>query len=219
MIDHLRDRGLGVDPVCRVLELSPSTYFARKKRPKSARRLRDEQLMPLIEQVHEDSGGTYGARRITRALGRKGHEVARCTVERLMAELGLEGVIRGRRRRTTVPEPSAPPAAGPGRPRLHREPPGPAVGRRHDLCPHMVGLGIRGVRPGRVLPDDRRLAGREPHADRTSAGRTGDGPVEAEDQEGLRPRPSQRQGFAIRINSVYRPARRNRRLRLRRVRR
>ncbi|MGW7008732.1 IS3 family transposase [Streptomyces sp. NPDC054933] len=103
MINHLRDKGLGVDPVCRVLDLSPSTYFARKKRPKSARRLRDEQLMPLIESVHAESGGTYGARRITRALRRKGHEVARCTVERLMAELGLEGVIRGRRRRTTVP--------------------------------------------------------------------------------------------------------------------
>ncbi|WP_107069852.1 IS3 family transposase [Streptomyces sp. CNQ431] len=108
VIDHLRGHGLGVDPVCRVLELSPSTYFARKKRPKSARRLRDEQLMPLIEEIHAESGGTYGARRITRALGRKGVEVARCTVERLMAELGLEGVIRGRRRRTTVPEPSAP---------------------------------------------------------------------------------------------------------------
>ncbi|WP_159402032.1 IS3 family transposase, partial [Streptomyces hygroscopicus] len=85
-----------------MLDLSPSTYFARKKRPKSARRLRDEQLMPLIEQVHAESGGTYGARRITRALRRKGHEVARCTVERLMAELGIEGVIRGRRRRTTI---------------------------------------------------------------------------------------------------------------------
>ncbi|MGW4514574.1 IS3 family transposase [Streptomyces sp. NPDC004393] len=108
VIDHLRDRGLGVDPVCRVLGLSPSTYFARRKRPTSARRLRDEQLMPLIEEIHAESGGTYGARRITRALRRKGHELARCTVERLMAELGLEGVIRGRRRRTTVPEPSAP---------------------------------------------------------------------------------------------------------------
>ncbi|MEV6012965.1 IS3 family transposase [Streptomyces sp. NPDC051976] len=122
MIDHLRDTGLGVDLVCRVLELSPSTYFARKKRPKSARRLRDEQLMPLIEQVHAESGGTYGARRITRALRRKGYEVARCTVERLMAVLGLEGVIRGRRRRTTDA-----PAAGPGRPRLHREPAGPGL--------------------------------------------------------------------------------------------
>ncbi|MFF3488201.1 IS3 family transposase [Streptomyces sp. NPDC002701] len=113
MIDHLRANGLGVDPVCQVLELSPSTYFAHKKRPKSARRLRDEQLMPVIEQVHAESGGTYGARRITRALRRKGVEVARCTVERLMAERGLEGVIRGRRRRTTIPESSAP---APGNP-------------------------------------------------------------------------------------------------------
>ncbi|MFJ8746614.1 hypothetical protein ACIRL2_45660 [Embleya sp. NPDC127516] len=67
MIDHLRDKGLGVDPVCRVPELSPSTYFARKKRTKSARRLRDEQLIRLIEAEHAESGGTYGARRITRA--------------------------------------------------------------------------------------------------------------------------------------------------------
>ncbi|MCX5355826.1 IS3 family transposase [Streptomyces mirabilis] len=88
--------------------MSPSTYFARKKRPKSARRLRDEQLLPLIEEIHAESGATYGARRITRALRRKGVEVARCTVERLMRELGIEGVIRGQRRRTTVPEPSAP---------------------------------------------------------------------------------------------------------------
>jgi hypothetical protein len=52
VIDDLPDRGLGVDPVCRVLDLSPSTYFARKERPTSARRLRDEHLMPLIERVH-----------------------------------------------------------------------------------------------------------------------------------------------------------------------
>ncbi|MFH8717321.1 IS3 family transposase [Streptomyces zaomyceticus] len=114
MIDHLRQKGLGVDPVCRVLELSPSTYFARKKRPKSARRLRDETLIPLIEEIHAESGGAYGTCRITRALRRKDVVVARCTVERLMAELGLEGVIRGRRRRTTVPEPSAPRPPGLG---------------------------------------------------------------------------------------------------------
>ncbi|MFD0328362.1 IS3 family transposase [Streptacidiphilus monticola] len=107
MIDHLRE-GFGVDPVCRVLGLSPSTYFARRTRPKSARRRREEELLPLIAQVHAESAGTYGARRITRALRRRGHDVARCTVERLMGELGIEGVIRGRRRRTTVPEPAAP---------------------------------------------------------------------------------------------------------------
>ncbi|MGP3951473.1 IS3 family transposase [Streptomyces sp. 7N604] len=108
VIDSLKENGFGVGPVCRVLEWSESAYYARKKRPKSARQLRDEQLMPLIEQIHTESGGTYGARRITRALRRKGIDVARCTVERLMRELSLEGVIRGQRRRTTVPEPSAP---------------------------------------------------------------------------------------------------------------
>ncbi|MFJ5157330.1 IS3 family transposase [Streptomyces sp. NPDC088353] len=108
MIDSLREDGFGVGPVCRVLGWSESAYYARRKRPKSTRRLRDEQLMPLIQQVHAESGGTYGARRITRALRRKAIVVARCTVERLMGELGLEGVIRGQRRRTTVPEPSAP---------------------------------------------------------------------------------------------------------------
>ncbi|MDT6969547.1 IS3 family transposase [Streptomyces thermocarboxydus] len=108
VIDSLKDSGFGVGPVCRVLGWSESAYYARKKRPKSARRLRDEQLTPLIGQVHAESGGTYGARRITRALRRRGVDLARCTVERLMRELGLEGVIRGQRRRTTVPEPSAP---------------------------------------------------------------------------------------------------------------
>nr|WP_107473599.1 hypothetical protein [Streptomyces sp. NRRL S-813] len=58
MIDHLRV-GFGVDPVCRVLQLSPSTYFARKQRPKSARRVRDEELIPLVTAVWEDSGRTY----------------------------------------------------------------------------------------------------------------------------------------------------------------
>ncbi|WP_175647789.1 IS3 family transposase [Streptomyces cyaneochromogenes] len=57
----------------------------------------------MIEEVHAESGGTYGARRITHALKRKGIVVARCTVERLMAELGLEGITRGQRSRTTVP--------------------------------------------------------------------------------------------------------------------
>lgn len=70
--------------------------------------LRDEELIPLVTAVWEESGRTYGARRITRALVRAGHQVARCTVERLMRELGIEGVIRGQRRRTTVPEPMAP---------------------------------------------------------------------------------------------------------------
>ncbi|MFG2638817.1 hypothetical protein ACGFX8_34590 [Streptomyces sp. NPDC048362] len=70
MIGYLRD-GFGVDPICRVLQLSPSTYFARKQRPKSARQLRDEELIPLVTAVWEDSGRTYGAPRHPRPHPRR----------------------------------------------------------------------------------------------------------------------------------------------------
>lgn len=107
MINHLRD-DFGVEPVCRELNLSVSAHYARRSWPKSARRLRDEQLIEQIRAIHVISGETYGARRIHRQLRREGVITARCTVERLMREDGLEGVIRGQRRRTTVPEPAAP---------------------------------------------------------------------------------------------------------------
>lgn len=107
MINHLRD-DFGVEPVCRELGLSVSAYNARRRRPKSARRLRDEQLLTKIRAAYTASGETYGARRIHRQLRREGVVAARCTIERLMHEDGLEGVIRGRRRRTTIPEPTAP---------------------------------------------------------------------------------------------------------------
>ncbi|MET8454422.1 IS3 family transposase [Streptomyces sp. NPDC005209] len=108
MINYLRD-DFGVEPVCRELGLSVSAYNARRRRrPKSARRLRDEQLLTKIRVAHAASGETYGSRRIHRQLRREGVTAARCTIERLMREDGLEGVIRGRRRRTTVPEPAAP---------------------------------------------------------------------------------------------------------------
>ncbi|MFI9629623.1 IS3 family transposase [Streptomyces sp. NPDC052042] len=116
MINHLRESGLGVGPVCRELDLSESAYYARKKRPKPARQLRDEQLMPLIEEIHAEPGGTYGARRITRALRRKGAVVARCTVERLMAELAAfsQAAVpalsaRARHRAARMPSSRAPP--------------------------------------------------------------------------------------------------------------
>ncbi|MGW1160239.1 IS3 family transposase [Streptomyces sp. NPDC002519] len=95
-------------PAERVREPSPSTYFTPQEADEVGRRLRDEQLMPLIEEVPAESGGTYDARWITWAPRRKSVEVARCTVERLMAEPGLEGVIRGQRRADHLPEPSAP---------------------------------------------------------------------------------------------------------------
>jgi putative transposase len=105
-IDQHRDR-YGVEPICRVLPIAPSTYYDAKRRPPSARALREEELKAEIRRVHADNFSVYGARKVWRQLGREGISVARCTVERLMGELGLEGARRGRRHRTTIPHQGA----------------------------------------------------------------------------------------------------------------
>jgi transposase InsO family protein len=106
MIDQHKDR-FGVEPICRVLEVPTSTYYARKRRPPSARAASDVALLAQIRQVHAANYGVYGARRVWKQLHRDGLGVARCTVERLMRADGLAGVRRGRKRRTTTPEPAA----------------------------------------------------------------------------------------------------------------
>jgi putative transposase len=98
----------GVEPICRVLQVAPSSYYAACGRPPSARRLRDEELKPRLRQVHAQHFGVYGVRKLWRQLRREGTQVARCTIERLMRDLGLRGVVRGRRHRTTVPDETAP---------------------------------------------------------------------------------------------------------------
>jgi putative transposase len=105
-IDKFKHR-YGVEPICRVLPIAPSTtYYAAKRRPPSARALRDEELKAEIARVHAEHFGVYGARKVWRQLHREGIAVARCTVERLMGELGLEGVRRGKAHKTTTPTPS-----------------------------------------------------------------------------------------------------------------
>jgi putative transposase len=102
-----RDR-FGVEPICKVLPIAPSTYYAAGRRPRSARSRRDEELKVEIRRVHAENFGVYGARKVWRQLRREGVGVARCTVERLMGELGLAGVRRGKARRTTTPDVTAP---------------------------------------------------------------------------------------------------------------
>ena len=105
-IDRHKDR-FGVEPICRVLPIAPSTYY-HACRPASARAVRDAELKADIVRVHGEHFGVYGARKVWRQLHREGIAVARCTVERLMGELGLQGVRRGKARRTTTPEVTAP---------------------------------------------------------------------------------------------------------------
>ena len=100
-IDTHRER-FGVEPICRELQIAPSTYYALKSRPASQRALRDEQLKEQIGRVFDANYGVYGADKVWAALNREGMRVARCTVERLMRELGLRGARRGKTRRTTI---------------------------------------------------------------------------------------------------------------------
>jgi putative transposase len=106
-IDAHRDR-FGVEPICQVLPIAPSTYYAVRRRPASARAVRDTTLKSEIARIHAEQFGVYGARKVWRQLHREGIAVARCTVERLMRELGLQGVHRGKTRRTTTPDATAP---------------------------------------------------------------------------------------------------------------
>src|SRR5665648_1175211 len=78
----------GVEPICRVMECSPSTYWAARSRPPSQRSLRDEFLKPEIRRVHKENYGVYGAHKLWKQLNREGIRVARCTVARLMRALG-----------------------------------------------------------------------------------------------------------------------------------
>jgi putative transposase len=88
-------------------QIAPSTYYAARSRAPSPRAVRDEALTAQIERVHADNYGVYGARKVWRQLHREGTPVARCTVERLMRRAGLAGVVRGKTRRTTVPDTTA----------------------------------------------------------------------------------------------------------------
>ena len=88
--------------------IAPSTYYDHINRQPSRRQVRDETLKAQITRVHAANYGVYGARKVWLALNREGIAVARCTVERLMAELGLTGAVRGKTKRTTIADPTAP---------------------------------------------------------------------------------------------------------------
>ncbi|BCN53440.1 hypothetical protein RE9425_18300 [Prescottella equi] len=104
----------GTPPICPVLtahgcKVAPSTYYdvcARRRQP-SKRQVRDEELKVAIARVHRENYSVYGARKVWLQCHRQGVEVARCTVERLMGDLGLEGARRGKRKRTTIADPQA----------------------------------------------------------------------------------------------------------------
>lgn len=109
--DHREEHG--VEPICKVLPIAPSTYHhnaAKRADPSrlSARAKRDLLLKPEVDRVFEENYRVYGVRKVWRQLQREGFDVARCTVARLMRSLGLQGVIRGKPVRTTISNKAAP---------------------------------------------------------------------------------------------------------------
>ena len=92
----------GVEPICSVLQVAPSTYYAHRSRPPSARSVSDAVTSAKIAATHAENYGVYGARKVHAELGRQGHRVARCTVERLMRTAGLAGISRAKGPRTTI---------------------------------------------------------------------------------------------------------------------
>jgi putative transposase len=101
-IDEYRTT-FGVEPICQVLAVAPSTYYAARSRPASARTVRDEGLKVEITRVHAGNFAVYGVRKVWHQLRREGFDIGRDRVARLMDALGLHGATRTRRVRTTFP--------------------------------------------------------------------------------------------------------------------
>ena len=103
----------GVEPVCETIEIAPSTYYETKRQQwepqrRSDRRRRDEVLEVEVQRVFDDNLGVYGVRKVWIQANREGIEVAKCTVRRLMRQMGLQGATRGKAfKKTTVVDPGA----------------------------------------------------------------------------------------------------------------
>jgi putative transposase len=103
----------GVEPICKVLPIAPSTYHAHVSQrvdpaKLSIRARRDAALLPEVQRVFDANFRVYGVRKVWRQMKREGHQLARCTVARLMRSAGLQGVIRGKPARTTMSDKAAP---------------------------------------------------------------------------------------------------------------
>ena len=117
-----------IAPMCRLLGVSPSGYYACRTREPSARSKRDAQLKARIQAIHSWSRGTYGAPRIHAELADEGTHVGRKRVARLLRELGLAGVSRRKRHAHDTPRSRCPPGAGSGRASLRGFAAGRTVG-------------------------------------------------------------------------------------------
>lgn len=173
-IDEHKQR-FGVEPICRDLQIAPSSYYAHRARPPSARSLSDAVTTDRIRKVHAENYGVYGVRKVNAEMGRQGHKVARCTVRRLMRADGLRGISRAKGPRTTIS------GSGPDtRPDLvDRKFTGSGTNQLWvagiTYCRTSCRVGLRRVRHRRLLPAGGWLAAVHLVAHRPGIGRPGDG--------------------------------------------
>ena len=154
----------GVEPICRVLPIAPSTFYAhlsvmRDPERASNRAKHDTGHCKDIERIWKDNRQVYGARKVWHVLQREGKDIARCTVERLMKVMGLQGAVRGKKVITTNPDAARPCPDD----RVNRQFKAIAPNRlwvfRLYLCLQLDRDGLRRFRYRRLRPQDCRLEG------------------------------------------------------------
>jgi hypothetical protein len=153
----------GVEPICKMLPIAPSTYHAhvakrRDPAKRSARARQDAALKIEVRRVFDQNFSVYGVRKVWRQLKREGFDVARCTVSRLMRDMGLQGVIRGKPVKTTISDKAAPCPAGSRQPPVQGAKAERSLALRLHLCRDLDRLCLRRLCDRRLCPQDRGLA-------------------------------------------------------------
>ena len=154
----------GVEPICKVLPIAPSTYHAHVAKQRdpaklSARVRQDATLKIEVRRVFDENFRVYGVRKVWRQLKREGFDVARCTVSRLMRDMGLQGIIRGKSVKTTVSDKAAPCPVGSRQPPVQGAKAECPLALRLHLCRDLDRLRLRCLRHRCLCPQDRGLAG------------------------------------------------------------
>ena len=162
--DIVAGRRLGVESICKVLQVAPSTYYAAKKRSPSARAVRGEELIPRLLKLWKANYRVYGVRKLWKAARRAGIDIGRDQTARLMRAAGIEGVRRSKKVRTTRPDTGVARHPDLVDRNFTATAPKPAAGHRSDLHGHLGRRGVCLFHHRCVLAHDRRLAGRLAHA-------------------------------------------------------
>jgi len=200
----------GVEPICRAVGVPVSTYYARRSRKPSRRALADRELVSEIYAAREGYRSVYGVRKTWKELKRRDIEIGRDRVARLMRQEGLEGVRRGKKRRTTIPDEAALERA---RDLLQRDftatGPNEKWVARHHVRPHLERLRLPRLHPRLLQPDDRRLAAGDAPAHRPGVGRARDG--QRAPATGRGADRAHRSRLAVHEHPLHRPPRRARR--------